>query len=253
MSCAGWLRGVRRTRVGVSPSGHYVASAAADRSVRVWQLASGEPVATIDTGGQVQAAAFSPQERLLVTYGEDLEQTAAWELPAGTRAWEISMASNDAAGVVFAPDDRELVFAGVDGSLAWWDLDQHVRHRSLSLGSFVVGMAASADRARIATNALEMASVWDVRTGKELRQMAYAGWLTAVVISADGQWLASSGRDGTGTTSIEVTEVWPADPAAAACAKVQRNLTHEEWREYIGESTPYRETCPGVGADEEPH
>ena len=27
---------------------------------------------------------------------------------------------------------------------------------------------------------------------------------------------------------------------------MKRNLTRDEWREYMGESAPYRETCPGL-------
>jgi len=236
--------------VGISPAGTYIASAAVDHRVRVWGLANGDPVATIDTEGEVQAAAFSPDERRIVTFGEDLEETTVWDLPAGTRAWEIPMASNEAAGLVFAPDDRALVFAGVDGSVTWWDQEMHVQERSRSLGGFVIGMAASADRARIATNTTDFARVWDARTGAELRQMPYAGWSLAVAISADGRWLASTGRD-EGRTLIEVTEIWPQDPAAAACAKVHGNLTRDEWREYMGESAPYRETCPGLGEGRE--
>ena len=236
--------------VGVSPSGAYVASAAADANVRVWRGATGELVATIATAGAVEAAAFSPDERRLVTWGQDLEQTTIWDLPSATRAWDIPMASNDAAGVVFAPNDRDLVIAGVEGSLEWWDQEQRVATRSISLDAFANDLAASSDRGRIATSAAEIARVWDARTGRELRQMPYGGWLTAVAISPDGRWLASTGRDPSGTTLLEVTEIWATDPVAAACARVHRNLTRDEWREHLGESTPWRETCPGVGEHE---
>jgi hypothetical protein len=233
--------------VGVSPAGRYVASVAADHKARVWELANGNLVATIDTGGPVDAAAFSPDERTLATYGDDLEPTALWDIPAGTPAWKIPTASNDAAGVVFGPPDSYmLIFAGVDGSLGWWDSIQHLETHSVNLEQFVIAMAASADRTRVVTDAADIARAWDVRTGHELRQMPYSGWLTAIAISADGRYLASSGRDAK-STSIEVTEIWPDDPAAAACARVQRNLTRNEWREYFGESAPYREICPGAG------
>jgi hypothetical protein len=46
--------------------------------------------------------------------------------------------------------------------------------------------------------------------------------------------------------AIEVTEIWPADPVAAACAKVKRSLTREEWRQYVG-GEDYRPTCPQAG------
>jgi WD40 repeat protein len=244
--------------VGVSPSGAYVASATSDSNVRVWRAATGELVATIATGGAVEAAAFSPDERRLVTWDYELEETAIWDLPAGTRAWAIPIATS--AGVVFAPNDRELIIAGADGDgdssegkLAWWDQDRRVPARSVSLDGFVDEMVASADRGRIATSAGAIARVWDTRTRRELRQMPYDARLQAIAISADGRWLASKGWNiGDGRPILEVTEIWAADPVAAVCARVQRNLTREEWGEYIGVSAPWRATCPGVdgGAEE---
>jgi hypothetical protein len=77
--------------------------------------------------------------------------------------------------------------------------------------------------------------------------MPYANWLTAIAISRDGRFLASAGDDTPSSTSIEVTEIAPADPVAAACAHVRRNLSPDEWREYLGEQRRYRETCPGRG------
>ena len=75
--------------------------------------------------------------------------------------------------------------------------------------------------------------------------MPYSGRLTAVALTPDGGLLASSGWDDWGTGAIEVTRVWPDDPVAAACSKLRRNLTHEEWRKYFGDA-PYRPTCPEI-------
>jgi WD40 repeat protein len=217
----------------------------------VWRRETGELVASLAVEGPVEAARFSPDERWLATFGSDLEATAFWDVQTGARVWEIPMASNDSAGVVFGPEGHTLVIGGVDGSLGWWDLERRAESYSIALGDFVIGIAASADRERIVTNAGDLARAWDVRTGQELRQMPYAGWLTAVAISADGRYLASAGRDTESSTAIEVTEIWPEDPVAAACKKVQRNLTRSEWRQYIGDSEPYQPSCPGIGDGQE--
>jgi WD40 repeat protein len=180
-----------------------------------------------------------------------VEVTTFWSLPAGTSEWQIPKASN---GVVFGPERDTIVIgepgtvekAGADSVLAWWERGQKEASHSVPLEWFVGRMATSADHARLATSDAEMARVWDVRTGHELRQMAYSGWLTAVAISPDGRYLASTGRDVDLDTLIEVTEIWPDDLVAALCARLHRNLTHNEWREYLGESEPYRKTCPDV-------
>jgi hypothetical protein len=43
--------------------------------------------------------------------------------------------------------------------------------------------------------------------------------------------------------------VWEIDINAwqrRACRIANRSLTAEEWRRYIGDSTPYRQTCPAA-------
>jgi len=237
--------------IGVSPTGRYVASVAEDHKARVWQLASGELSATLEPDGPIDAATFSPDEQTIATFGEDAETTVFWTLPAGTREWQIPKASN---GVVFGPEQSTIVIGepgtvekeGTDSKLTWWERGQQEASHSASLEWFVGRMATSADHARLVTSDAEMARVWDARTGHELRQMAYLGWLTAVAISPDGRYFASTGRDIDLNTLIEVTEVWPDDPVAASCARVHRNLTPDEWREYVGESEGYRKTCPGL-------
>lgn len=43
--------------------------------------------------------------------------------------------------------------------------------------------------------------------------------------------------------------LWGEDLIADACARLTRNLTDKEWRQYMGEDEPYRKTClklPGL-------
>jgi hypothetical protein len=82
----------------------------------------------------------------------------------------------------------------------------------------------------------------------ELRQMPYAGWSHAIAISGDGRDLASSGRDVDLNTSIEVTEIWPTIRPPHVRASGAQSHARRVARQYLGESEPYRETCPGAGA-----
>jgi hypothetical protein len=49
--------------------------------------------------------------------------------------------------------------------------------------------------------------------------------------------------------------LWDVDPQSwlkRACAIANRNLTHEEWRKYMGDLS-YRKTCPDLpGPDDAP-
>jgi WD40 repeat protein len=229
--------------VGVSPRGTYVASVAGDGVARVWNREDGALVASIATGGVAEAGAFGADDGLFAVHGAELPAIVLWDMRAAARVRELPVASNDAAGVVFGRDGT-LVSGDTDGRLAWWDDAADAPFRTVTVDDYVVAMDASSDGARVATAASDdIARVFETASGRELRQMPYSNWLTAVALSADGRWLASAGQEIDTGFVIEVTEVRPEDPVAAACARVQRNLTRAEWSEYVGGSRPYRETC----------
>ena len=63
-----------------------------------------------------------------------------------------------------------------------------------------------------------------------------------MAFSADGKRLASGGRD-------DAVILWNLDPAslkAEACRTANRNLSCQEWRQYIGPDVPYRKTCKAL-------
>jgi WD40 repeat protein len=68
-----------------------------------------------------------------------------------------------------------------------------------------------------------------------------AGYVLSVAFSRDGTTLASSSWGGLiGLWDLNV-ESWE----QRACRIANRNLTVQEWTQYLGDE-PYRRTCPGV-------
>jgi WD40 repeat protein len=243
------LHGEAVAWLGFSPSGNYLASISG-RSARVWTVSSGNELAHFEHAeGAPEAASFSPDEALLATFGEDIE-TTLWEVQTGRPAWRLAARTYRDAGAVYSADGRALAIGDTDGTLSWWNLERRELMFSIPQGAYILAMAQSADRKRLVTIASDEALVMDVDTGRELRRMPYARWLTAVALTPDGRLLASFGQDGWGTGALEVTRVSPDDPVAAACTKLSRNLTRNEWREYLGDA-PYRATCPAIKAPEQ--
>jgi hypothetical protein len=74
----------------------------------------------------------------------------------------------------------------------------------------------------------------------------HENWVFSVAFSADGQSLASGSGDQTILIWIAHTETL----AGKICQQVWRNLTLDEWRQFVGEDPPYELTCPTLLAGE---
>jgi hypothetical protein len=81
--------------------------------------------------------------------------------------------SRGEAGAVYGVDGRVLAIGDTDGTLSWWNLERQEPMFSISQGLYILAMAQSADRKRLATIADEEARVMDVATGRLLKRMPF--------------------------------------------------------------------------------
>jgi WD40 repeat protein len=102
------------------------------------------------------------------------------------------------------------------------------------------------------------ARVSEAATGHEIARMTYQGEISSVAFSPDGRYVVSVGCDNNDCTQGSA-RVWawrPGDLMANACLHVTRNLTHAEWKQYIGDALPYPTkqddaTCPNLPLEPE--
>jgi WD40 repeat protein len=83
--------------------------------------------------------------------------------------------------------------------------------------------------------------LWKLPTGELLSQIADGGYVRDLQFSPDGRLVLTGGADGTAAIWLWKT----ADLRAEACRRLTRNLTLEEWQQYLG-AIPYAPTCPGL-------
>ena len=84
----------------------------------------------------------------------------------------------------------------------------------------------------------QTARVWEVPSGQEVARITHDGSVEDVAFSPDGRYLAT---ESSGTARARL---WrrPEDLHETACSRLTRNLTEQEWQQYLG-GQPYHETC----------
>ncbi len=104
----------------------------------------------------------------------------------------------------------------------------------------------SPDGKCLATGSFDgLVRVWDPLTAREVVHLQYDGDVTGLVFSPDCKWLAvaaeklDAGRI-TGSTYVASLRL---DPRSDPCPRLSRNLTADEWRQYLV-NVPRRDTCP---------
>jgi len=189
-----------------SPDGLRVVSVKDDGAVQMWDAASEKEIASLPQMGSIDPGRFSPTVK-----------------------------------VAFSPDGQQVVLDRGDGTIRVWDLASGKEiARMTHDGIDVAAVAFSPDGGWIVDgNSDGTVRVWDVANQKEVTRMTHAGkYVAAVAFSPDGRWIVDSNRDGT-------TRVWlwrAEDLIKVVCERLERNLTQEEWKQYMGDRE-YHQTC----------
>jgi WD40 repeat protein len=98
-----------------------LASGSDDKTVRLWDPATGALVQTL--GGHsnsVNAVAFSPDGRLLAS-GSDDKTVRLWDPATGVLVQMLKGHSNSVNAVAFSPDGRLLASGSADKTVRLWD------------------------------------------------------------------------------------------------------------------------------------
>jgi hypothetical protein len=109
--------------VAFSPDGRLLATTSADDTVRLWEVATGQPHGPPLTGynAQVNGVTFSPDGRLLATASSD-RAVRLWEVATGQpHGPPLSGHTNEVYGVAFSPDGRLLATTSADQTVRLWD------------------------------------------------------------------------------------------------------------------------------------
>jgi WD40 repeat protein/serine/threonine protein kinase len=196
-------------QVALSRDGRLALSGSADRTARLWDVASGKELKKLEGHfGQVDAVAFSPDGSRVLTAGED-HRLRLCDVASGKILRRFRGHTAHVTGVAFAPDGRRALSSSLDHTLLLWDLGISKPLRTFEgHTSGVQTVAYAPDGHRAVSGGLDLTvRIWDVDALRELRKLkGHFAPVRAVAYSTDGRRLLSGAGDGDGTLRLWESE-----------------------------------------------
>ena len=196
------LRGHRREifRIAWSPEGEQLASASADGTVRVWDVATGEVRHTFEGRTDwVQSIVWSPDGRTLAATAPD-DRIRLWDVGAGRTFRALRGHTKLVQSLAWSGDGRTIASASRDNTIRLWDAATTRLHGSLAWhADTIYSLAWAPDGRTLAGGAIDATvRLLDVTTGKLLHTLqGHTHLVSSVAWAPDGRTIASGSSDQT--------------------------------------------------------
>jgi WD40 repeat protein len=184
-----------------SPDGRTLLTVSGDRFPRLWDAATGRPIATLEHSKGSMTAVFSPDGGLVATESSD-NIVRLWDARTGRMKQLLNGHSSTVYDLAFSPDGETLATGSFDRTARLWDVRTGRLKRTLAgFDGRVPRVAFSPDGRTLAakggrkTHAIKL---WDVATGRLLSTLPLPGRgdeVEEIGFSPDGRALvAASGK-----------------------------------------------------------
>jgi WD40 repeat protein len=182
----------------ISPDGKYALSGSSDKTLKLWDLASGKEIRTFAGHSKsVDSVAIVPDGMYVLFGSHNYNKLNIWDITSGKEIRTFT--TGGVRSVAISPDGKYALSVGNDNTLKLWHLASGKEIRTFTGHSYVSSVAISPDsKYALSGSYSNTLKLWDLASGKEIRTFTgHSESVYSVAISPDGKYVLSGSSDKT--------------------------------------------------------
>ncbi|ETO29148.1 WD repeat-containing protein, partial [Reticulomyxa filosa] len=176
-----------------SPDGTKFVSPLLDRTIKIWDVASGKEIQVLKGHlAFVEHAQFSPDGTMVISCSAD-ETIRLWDITSGTEITKLKVHEGTVIRARFSSDGKTIVSCSEDCTIILWDVQSEHPILILEGHRNIKDVQFSPDCQQILSASRDgIISVWNAKSGKRLCTFQLYSYRMKAQFSSDGKYILCS-------------------------------------------------------------